>query len=251
VETPELRIEVREVDNYRWLLFGDGVVQSAMALDEPARLVLPYTFSLLAPLLFRPEPGQTGVMGVGAGSLIRFFDVMLPSCTVRACDASEPVVDVARQFFGLPPAGSRFELQVLDARTAIAGWRELDLLFVDIFDEAGMPGWVGSEPFLCQCRQALGTGGVVAINLMPESDSALAEFLATLRHAFSGRVLLGTLPQYRNVIALAFESAPGELSVRNLGIRAKRLDKRFRVPFSRVFQNLCRVNRCHRGQLII
>ena len=68
---------------------------------------------------------------------------------------------------------------------------------------------------------------------------------------FLGRVLVATVRDYRNVIVLAFADAPSELKVSSLGKRAKHLAKQFGFPLDRVFRNICGVNVCRGGYLIV
>ena len=53
--------------------------------------------------------------------------------------------------------------------------------------------------------------GVLALNLMPDSEAQLAQILGQVRHVFLGRVLVTTLVDYHNIIVLAMRLAPHSL----------------------------------------
>ncbi len=251
LETDTLRIEVRQNTRHRWLTFGNGIVQSAMSLAAPHELVLAYTQSMMAPLIFNDQPQRIVCLGVGGGSFIRHFRHTLPEAAITAIDASQAVVDTAHAYFELPPPDARLRVTIEDAKTAVTTLADQDLVLVDVFDEQGMPAWIGAPDFLIACRDALRENGILAVNLMPHDDAGLAEFLSVLRHTFLGRVLVTTLVDYRNVIAFALAGPPAELAVASLGARAVELERRLKLPLGRVFRNICGVNVCHGGKLVI
>ena len=170
----DLTIDVRENSQFRWLMFGNGVVQSAMSRTEPHRLVLPYTSSMLAPLIFNHGPRRVLSLGIGGGSLIRYLRATFPIMELIACDWSPAVVEIAKQYFGQPEPDEHFQIEVTDARELLVRAANQDIILVDVFDEAGMPQWIDSLNFLRACAGALSDDGIVAINLMPNDNTALA-----------------------------------------------------------------------------
>ena len=58
-------IEVVDDFDARALYFGTSARQSAMSREEPHRLVLSYTRSMLSSLLFTREPRSALVLGLG------------------------------------------------------------------------------------------------------------------------------------------------------------------------------------------
>jgi len=251
IEVDDLVIEVRENSKHRWLMFGNGIVQSAMSLREPWRLVLPYTQSMLASLVFEDDPRRILLLGIGGGSLIRYLRTMLPLAFVRAVDASPAVLDTARTFFSLPAADERLRLDVADARDVVPAVCDQDLILVDVFDETGMPDWVGAPAFLTVCRGALAERGILVLNLMPADASRLAGILRAARQVFDGHVLVTTLSDYRNVIVLALRDPTPAPAVAALGRHARTLERRFHLPLGRIFRNICGVNVCRQGKLVI
>jgi spermidine synthase len=251
IEEGDLTIEVRENSQYRWLTFDNGVIQSAMSLREPNRLVLPYTGVMLAPLIFNSTPLQATLLGIGGGGLIRYLRHYLPDMHLHAVDLSPAVVETAKSHFSLPALDSHFEITIVDAREVIARASNQDLMMLDVFDQQGMPPWLGSDEVLRACRGALSENGVLSINVMVEDETALATMVATVRHVFLGRVLVATVPGYRNIIVFAFRSAIADTKVSRLGKHATSLERQFDIPLGRIFRNICGANACRGGHLIV
>src|SRR3546814_13906375 len=71
-------------DGIRYLHFDSEWVQGAMRLKKPSELVLAYTRQMMAWLLFlEPDArSQIGILGLGAGSLLRFVLGNTPASAV-------------------------------------------------------------------------------------------------------------------------------------------------------------------------
>ena len=75
-------IEVVDEGDTRSLYFGGHVLQSSMYLSAPQKLALSYTRFMAAPLLIDDAPERILVVGVGAGSLVRFFHHHFPDARI-------------------------------------------------------------------------------------------------------------------------------------------------------------------------
>ena len=67
-----------EQDGQLTLAFSELAVQSTMDAAAPERLVLEYSRLMMASLLFVPEPGHIGMIGLGGGSLVKACHRHLP-----------------------------------------------------------------------------------------------------------------------------------------------------------------------------
>src|SRR5688572_1868289 len=94
---------VSERYGVRSLHIGSDTVQSSMRLTRPNDLELSYTRSMMAFLLFAPEPSDVLMIGLGGGSLAKFVHHRLPAARVRAVEVNPQVVAIARQYFHVPP----------------------------------------------------------------------------------------------------------------------------------------------------
>src|SRR5690606_4896620 len=63
---------VRERDGYVSLHFIRGQTQSRMRSDAPEHLLIDYTRTMLAALLWRPKARRIGIVGLGGGSQVKF-----------------------------------------------------------------------------------------------------------------------------------------------------------------------------------
>ena len=98
-------IAVSDERGYRTLHVGDEAIQSTMRLSDPWVLALDYTRCMMAFLLFHAEPREALMIGLGGGSLAKFFHRNFKRTNVRVVELDERVVVAARTHFALPPDG--------------------------------------------------------------------------------------------------------------------------------------------------
>src|SRR5262245_66316256 len=89
-------IEIVEEDGVRVLQIGGDAIQSAMRLDAPDAIELDYVRAMMAFLLFRPEPKDVLMIGLGGGSMARFIHARMPRTRVAVVEINPGVVTVAR-----------------------------------------------------------------------------------------------------------------------------------------------------------
>lgn len=197
-------IEVVDHGNTRSLYFGGHVLQSSMHLSTPHKLALSYTRFMASPLLIDDEPEKILVVGVGAGSLVRFFHHHFPDARIDGIDYSSEVIDLARTHFHLPVSpnvaihcGGGYEF--LKRRTEEHNY---DLIFVDAFDTAGMSREIYSGAFFELCLDHLAISGIVCLNLWSGDQSRMEEVAMEIGTRFDS-ILELPVPQRGNVICLA------------------------------------------------
>src|SRR5690606_153767 len=79
-------IAVSDSRGVRMLHVGGEAIQSAMRLDDPFALALDYTRCMMSFLLFVPQPRDALMIGLGGGSLAKFFHRRLRQTRVRAVE---------------------------------------------------------------------------------------------------------------------------------------------------------------------
>jgi spermidine synthase len=205
----EHSVEIRDNGDHRSLYFGSGYLQSRMSLSRPQDLVLSYTWHMAAALLMVPEPHDILIIGIGAGSLVRFFSHHFPECQIDAVDCSSHIIDVAKGYFRLPE-NDRILVHCRDGLQFLQEPREhsYDLILVDAFDAQGMAPSVYSEPFFSRCSTSLKSAGVVSCNLWSSDILRYQEIKTIIDDHFSGTLSLPVLDR-GNIVALAMnESIP-------------------------------------------
>lgn len=197
---------VRRGWRYTDLQFAGGVSQSRMRTLQPDHLLIDYTRTMMASLLFRPQPAVIGMIGLGGGSQVKFCHRHLPAARVEVAE-NNPQVVALRRTFRIPRDDARLQVFVEDGAAFV---RErpgrFDILLVDGYDEAGIPAALSSQGFYDDCRDALAAGGVLASNLYATDFTA---HLGRLRRSFGRRnVLMLDEARQSNRVAFAWTGVP-------------------------------------------
>lgn len=147
------------------LHFSISETQSRMRLDDPHALDLEYTRTMMAFLLFNPEPKNIAMIGLGGGSLAKFCHRYLPNSLVQVVEIN-PHVIALRDAFQVPPDDERFCVIRGDGASFVRNMpARVDVLLVDGFDSDGLPARLASQRFYDDCRDALQPGGIMVANL--------------------------------------------------------------------------------------
>lgn len=222
-------IDISEHKGVRYLHFGSEWVQGAMRIRRPFDLELAYTREMMAGLLLREDarwPRSALVVGLGAGSLVKFCRHHLPSCRLQVVEIEPRVVAAARQFFQLPAEDHHLSIAIADAADHVLGDdRHYDCILVDGYDSQARAGALATLPFYQACRARLTDQGLVAVNLFGRSRGYLPT-LERLIDAFDNRVLAFPSCDSGNVVAFAAAGAPIGTSLAELRQRAETLRDR-------------------------
>jgi spermidine synthase len=233
----------------RTLHVGGGAIQSSMRLEDPYALALDYTRCMMAFLLFHPEPREALMIGLGGGSLAKFFFKYLRKTKVRIVELDARIVSTAREHFALPPDGARLKVEVGDGAEALEP-ECCDLLMVDAFeDELHVPR-LASREFYDGAFLALGEPGALVVNFM-DDDPKFDLTLQRLESAFGGAVVVMPALYDPNILAFALKGAPRRIAWRSLRSRAERLESRLGLPFGRYVSRLRAMNPATPAELII
>src|SRR3954470_5923290 len=128
-------VYISEKFGVRTLHIGSDTVQSSMRIAKPNDLEVAYTRSMMAFLLFNPEPASVLMVGLGGGSLAKFIYHHLPDSRTIAIEVSQRVVDIARQYFFLPPEDDRMNVIVTDGAAYLHDNKaKADAIVVDGYD---------------------------------------------------------------------------------------------------------------------
>lgn len=183
------------------LRFARGVAQSRMRRKDPDWLVVDYTRTMLAALLWQPAPSRVGVVGLGGGSQVKFLYRHFPQAGIEALEISAKVLALREQF-RVPADDARLSVLNVDAAAFLPQYPgRYDLMLVDAYDATGIPAALGTRDFHLACRNALTPAGVLASNLYCDDH---ASHFARLRDVFEGRALLVEEVRQSNRVAFAW-----------------------------------------------
>ena len=224
-----------EFDGIRYLHFGTEWVQGAMRIKKPSELVLAYTQQMMAWLLFL-EPSKSahvGILGLGAGSLLRYTLKHTP-CAVETAEWNPRVTAMCRAYFRLPNTG-RSDVHHTDAALWVQESRNIGrylALMVDLYDADAQGPVRDSVEFYESCYRSLDDVGVMSVNLFGNHES-FPRNINNIRQAFNGRVL--ELPEIDagNRIVLALKGPLLQVSTQQFLDRAEQVETVFGLPARR------------------
>lgn len=193
---------VQETASAKSMLFSDIDIQSRMSMARPDELQFEYTRLMMGVLLFQPQPKRILMVGLGGGSLAKFCYKHLPDAHITVVEIN-PHVIALRQSFCIPDDDARFQVVQMDAAHFMAQTEQsFDVVFVDGFDQHGMPEQLCSPQFYSDCRRVLNTGGVAVANL--HRFSAYRDvYVDRIEAAFDGVLWVVNAPGTTNCVVFA------------------------------------------------
>ena len=243
-------IQISEERGVRYLHFGSRWTQGAMRLSRPDHLELEYTREMMFPLLLRPDaawPGRALIIGLGAGSLVKYLYRHRPSTAITVVEVRQDVVDAAAHFFKLPDDRRRLAIELADGAAFVAGQGpRYDLVLVDGYDARGRVGALDTPDFYRRCRDRMRADAILATNLLSRHRGVDAS-VERLRAAFGERAMALPPSTSGNVIALAVRGAPVEMSAPALQLRAKALREQTGLNLASTLGRLARAPRAVPG----
>ncbi len=209
-----------------WLLTVDGVPQSYVDEYDPFRLEFDYVRRLgdLVDLAAPPSaPLATVHIGGGACTLARYLAATRPGSAQHVVDADRELVDFVAAHLGLDIPGVR--VTVGDGRAYVAGLPDgvADLVVLDAFERASVPGGLATTEFAGEAARVLTREGAYLLNVSDGPGLLFGRRVAaTLLSAFPHVLLLaepGVL-RGRRYGNLVFAASASPLPVAGIAARA-------------------------------
>ncbi|MDZ4179181.1 MAG: fused MFS/spermidine synthase [Coriobacteriia bacterium] len=210
------RITVTEDDEVRHLRF-DRSHQSAVSLSDEFESTIKYPNYLHLAYALQPEARNVLVLGLGGGSVSKRYWRDYPEVHVDSIEVDPVVVDVAREYFGLPE-DPRLEVFAEDGRRYVqATERMYDIVIIDAYNADSMPYHLTTEEFFGEIDAVLNPGGVVAYNIISSVEGTRSKLFRSLYKTagsvWSERWVVpiglgndGSTTTNRNIILLATDS---------------------------------------------
>lgn len=242
-------LTVSEARGVRHLHVGGEAIQSAMRLQDPFALELDYTRCMMAFLLFHPAPRRALMIGLGGGSLAKFFHRRLSGLRTHVVENDERVIATARALFHVPGDDARLAIEHGDGVQALAP-ECCDLLVVDGFEDESTPSALVSQAFFDAAWCALEERGALVMNVM-DDDKGFDRHLQRMERAFGGAVLAFQSLRDPNIVVIGLKGASAALEWTVLRARADALEKKYGLPFPRYVERLRSMNRWTRDALLV
>src|SRR5258706_14981103 len=204
VKRPDL--VVSEERGVRHLHVGGEAIQSAMRLEDPFALELDYTRCMMAFLLFPAAPRRALMVGLGGGSLAKFFHRRLAGLRTHVVENDERVIATARALFHVPADDTRLRIEHGDGVEALAP-ECCDLLVVDGFEDESTPSAMVSQAFFDAAWWALQEPGVLVMNFM-DDDRDFDRRWQRIERAFDGAVLAFQSLRDPNIVVIGLKGSP-------------------------------------------
>ena len=245
------RVEVSEKDGVRRMHLGTDTVQSAMRVNDPFALEVAYTRSMMAFLLFHPDPHECLMIGLGGGSTAKWVYKHLPAAHTTVIELNPQVVQLARAYFHVPADDARLHVVIGDgAQYVEKHGASCDVLMVDGYDEVAQAEALTTPMFYASCRAALKPHGVLVVNLWG-SDKRYQEYLGLISTNFDGVYLCLPAEQRGNVIVFAFERSPNMPKWDDLRARAGRMEAQYGLEFVRFAEGFRKLNLHNDKRLLV
>jgi spermidine synthase len=185
-------------------------LESAVDLDDPLKLVVPYTRTLYGGLFFQPQPKRVLMIGLGGAGFHRLFGAAFPDSLLQTVELDPKVVELCKTRLEFHPTGN-MPIATIDGRMFVKRNRESwDWIILDAFRGGYVPPHLKTEEFYRECAARLSPRGVFISNLHATSELYYSD-IKTIQAVFPQVVLLATKDR-GNVIAFAVTYAQPAIS---------------------------------------
>ena len=160
-------------------------VQSSMFLDDPVKLDLRYSKSMIAAMTLHPAPKDVLLVGLGGASVPKFIQKYWPDVRLDVVEIDIDVVKVCQEFFEFKGTPNT-RVVVMDGRMYFKrSPKKYDIIMLDAYTSDRIPFHLTTVEFVELVKARLNPGGLVATNLWEHSVNRfyLAE-LATYKGLF-------------------------------------------------------------------
>ncbi|SMC18277.1 spermidine synthase [Andreprevotia lacus DSM 23236] len=171
------------------LHFDMRSIQSKMSLNDPDRLMLGYTRTMMASLLFKPAPEQIVLIGLGGGSLVKYCRRHLPMAQIVVAEIN-PHIIALRDAFQIPADDEQQQIHCCDGAAFVRARAAVpDLLLLDGFDAEGQAPSLCTQDFYDDCYSTLADDGVMVLNLYG-ADPLYRLYIDRVQQRFGDQVVV-------------------------------------------------------------
>ena len=240
-ELQQVPVEVSEMNGIRSLHIGTDTAQSSMQINDPFYLELNYTKVIALSMLFNATPSNILTIGLGGGSLPKFYFKYCPSSKITVLELHPQVISAAYTYFNLPKDPRLNVLQGDGIKYLVDSNKTYDILLSDAFDEYGIPDVFTTNEYFFLCKSKLSSQGIFIINLWG-SDSNTPTYINRIKKVFNNLVLTAPSANPGNIIVVGFKNTPKELRISELKKKIKFLEKEIGIELMLYFNRLIESN---------
>ncbi len=203
-------IIVAEGNGTRCMTFGRrNALQTCIRLEQPQRLMMPYTRGLFAGLFANPQAQRILVIGLGGGVIPKAMRHIDPTMQIDVVELDPAVVEVAKQYFGYRE-DARMRTFVSDGRVFVRAQRRAavhyDLVIIDAYEKVYVPEHMLTQEFISEVKSLLTPGGVIAANTF--SRGALSQYEAATYQSVFGATQIVDVEGLNRIILAGRDGLP-------------------------------------------
>jgi spermidine synthase len=210
-------------------------MQGGISVTDPDRLIFEYyRLSFISLAFLDREPEDVLFVGLGAGSMPRYFCRYYPEAKVDVVELDPDILAVAKRHFLFEETGN-MKVHVSDGRTFIKrSKKEYDLISLDAYQTDYIPFHLTTVEFLREVKKRLKKGGVVVSNVVTREDTEYFHaMIETYKQVFP-HLYIYKGSKSANLIFIATDS-PKEKKAKAISRRARKLqeEKNFDIDLPR------------------
>ena len=195
-------------DDFRWLTFGDTVIQGVMSVSRPELLLSPVSQAFLMCLLQAKPHYSILNLGLGTGAIERAFQYLCDKqlinlSAMKSVELSPTVTECVQRFFQLPSS----DIEIADALSYInTVTLQYDVILLDFCFDNADDDFLLQGDFLKQASSTLSESGELLFNYCPYSEVALVDLLKRLKRYFIS-VTMVEFYDLKNIVIKASKSS--------------------------------------------
>ena len=215
-----------------------NLLQGGIFLNEPEKLLFEYTqMSFIGLAFLEKEPTRALFVGLGAGSMPRYFNRYYPSVQIDIVEIDPDIHYVAKKYFYFKEKDT-MKTHIADGRVFIKRARKkYDMVFLDAYQNDYIPFHLTTVEFLQEVRKILNDNGVVIANIRsPYKNKLFYSMIATYKELFA-HLYIFKGQKSRNYIFVATARAEKK-DKKSIMEKAKKIQ--VRKKFDIDLQKICR-----------
>jgi spermidine synthase len=200
-------------------------MQGGISVTDPDRLIFEYyRLSFISLAFLDREPEDVLFVGLGAGSMPRYFCRYYPVAKVDVVEIDPDILGVAMRYFHFDGT-ENMKVHISDGRTFIKrSKKQYDLISLDAYQTDYIPFHLTTVEFLQEVKNHLREGGVVVSNVVTrENTEYFHAMIETYKQVFPHLYIYkGT--KSANLIFIATD-APKKKTAEAISRRARKLQE--------------------------